>query len=302
MARDLVLTGGARLSHARLSGAAQDAALDRELVMARARITADRTETRLLPSLAVSSTVVPGLILFARYQQGFRPGGLAIDNDFVRRFRNDRVTTFEAGLRHGDARHDAFDASLTLAATRWHDIQADFIDAQGLPTTDNIGDGQVYSVSMTAGWRPFEGLRLDTGMTWNDSRVTNPAPAFAVLFATNRRSQIPNVAHYAARAGLDYQRGLSAVLDLRIGVLAQYIGRSRLGIGPVLGASQGDYFDSSVKVRIGRPGLGLTLGITNLADTVGNRFALGTPFGDTADGQITPLRPRTLRLGLDARF
>ena len=41
--------------------------------------------------------------------------------------------------------------------------------------------------------------------------------------------------------------------------------------------------------------------MTNLADTKGNRFALGTPFA-TGREQVTPLRPRTVRLGIDASF
>ena len=46
----------------------------------------------------------------------------------------------------------------------------------------------------------------------------------------------------------------------------------------------------------------MTLTATNLADTVGNRFALGTPFLMNRVDQITPMRPRTVRLGFDARF
>ena len=46
---------------------------------------------------------------------------------------------------------------------------------------------------------------------------------------------------------------------------------------------------------------GLTLGLTNLTDEEGNRFALGTPFAIGRD-QVTPLRPRTIRIGLDAAF
>jgi hypothetical protein len=54
-------------------------------------------------------------------------------------------------------------------------------------------------------------------------------------------------------------------------------------------------------VRIGRPEVGLSLGVTNIAGIEGNRFALGTPFSIGRD-QITPLRPRTIRLGFDAAF
>ncbi len=300
----LTMTGGGRITHARLSGAAEDItpAVLAAIAAQRAAVTADRTETRLLPSFAISSTALPGVILFARLQQGFRPGGLAIAGDFVRRFRNDRVRTMEIGARHGAAGRDPFDIAISLSATRWNDIQADYVDAGGLPTTDNIGDGRIYSIAVNGGWQPAAGLRLDFGLTYNDSRVTDPAPQLIASLTSGRMSQIPNVARWAARAGIDYRADLSDVVDLHLGANGQYIGSSRLGIGPVLGAAQGDYFDSSLTARLGWQGLGLTLGITNLTDTVGNRFALGTPFVDTGDGQITPLRPRTFRLGLDARF
>ena len=59
---------------------------------------------------------------------------------------------------------------------------------------------------------------------------------------------------------------------------------------------------AALTARIGRPDLGVTLGVTNLADAIGNRFALGTPFAAGSGGQITPLRPRTIRLGIDTAF
>ena len=54
-------------------------------------------------------------------------------------------------------------------------------------------------------------------------------------------------------------------------------------------------------MRVGREAFGVSLSLTNLADVKGNRFALGTPFAMGRD-QVTPLQPRTIRLGLDARF
>ena len=70
----------------------------------------------------------------------------------------------------------------------------------------------------------------------------------------------------------------------------------------MLGESQGNYLDTALTARVGRPAAGLTLSLTNLADSIGNRFALGTPYEALDRAQITPLRPRTVRLGLDARF
>ncbi|HSG55709.1 MAG TPA: hypothetical protein VLA45_09645, partial [Paracoccaceae bacterium] len=114
-------------------------------------------------------------------------------------------------------------------------------------------------------------------------------------------SQVPNIARVAGRAGFDYRTALNDRFDLEAQGWLGYVGKSRLGIGPELGELQGDYVDSGITLRVGTPDMGLSLGITNLTDEVGNRFALGTPFATGRD-QVTPLRPRTVRLGLDAAF
>ncbi|MGE2732861.1 hypothetical protein ACQI4F_25680, partial [Mycolicibacterium vaccae] len=80
-----------------------------------------------------------------------------------------------------------------------------------------------------------------------------------------------------------------------------YVGSSRLGVGPVLGQQQGSYVDTEATARLSFPRFGVTAGVSNLLDTRGNRFALGTPFATGRD-QVTPLRPRTFRIGLDTRF
>ncbi|ODU22909.1 MAG: TonB-dependent receptor [Sphingomonas sp. SCN 67-18] len=291
---------GGRLTHARLSGGGENIQrLTPAIEQLRAQIVAKRKESSVVPSVGLSAAVMPGLVLFTRYQQGFRPGGLAIENDFVRRFRNDRVATVDVGLRYGVPGRDAVDFSATLSQTRWHDIQADFIDAFGLPTTANIGDGRIHSIAATGGWRALAGLRLDFGVAFNDSRVTSPDPMFAL--AEGRAGRIPNVARFAGRVGMDYRTSLTDSVDLHVGGWARYVGRSRLGMGPVLGESQGDYLDTALTARIGRGDMGFTIGLTNLTDSVGNRFALGTPFAANRS-QITPLRPRTLRIGFDAAF
>ena len=162
-----------------------------------------------------------------------------------------------------------------------------------------LGVGAVAATIAAGGVSPVRGLRLEASATYNDSAVSEPAPALLVAFG--RMSRVPNVAGFAGRVGVDYQRDLNETLALRLNGWARYVGRSRLGVGPVLGEAQGDYLDTALTLRIGRPDLGLTIGATNLTDEIGNRFALGTPF-PIGRGQITPLRPRTIRIGLDANF
>jgi hypothetical protein len=117
--------------------------------------------------------------------------------------------------------------------------------------------------------------------------------------------QVPNIARFAGHSALAWTHELGGFRDgdwaINANGWVNYIGRSRLGIGPELGAPQGNYVDSGFDMRFGTPAYGLTLSVTNLADVQGNRFSLGTPFS-TGREQVTPLRPRTLRLGLDARF
>lgn len=296
----LILTAGLRYTHARLDGEGEDVAP--LVALAGRAITAGRAEEMLLPSGSVSLRVSDGVLAFIRYQQGFRPGGLAIEGPFVRRFRNDRVETMEGGLRLGVRGRDPFDVAASFSYTRWTDIQADFIDGGGLPSTDNIGDGYIHSFSASAGWRPLAGLGLDAAFAYNNSRVTDPTPAFALALATARMARIPNVARFTARFGADYRAAIGEDFELRIHGWVRYIGKSRLGIGPVLGEDQGDYLDSALTLRFGRPDMGVTLGVTNLTDSIGNRFALGTPFNTGAGGHVTPLRPRTLRIGFDRAF
>lgn len=293
--RDLTLTAGARITHSRLSGEGEN--VTTPLLAAYRAMRASRRETNVLPSIALTANMLPEVTFFSRYQEGFRPGGLAIENDTVRRFRRDRIGTWETGFRYGGP-DLPFEAALTFSYTRWKDIQADYIDGAGLPTTANIGDGRIYTLAGNMGWRLAPGLSLDAGLVYNDSRVADPSPDFSIASL----SQLPNVARFSGRTALDYRTFLIGDMDFRLSAGARYVGRSRLGVGPVLGESQGDYIDTSLSIRIGRPMMGLTLTATNLADIVGNRFALGTPFLVNRIDQITPLRPRTIRLGFDSRF
>lgn len=313
----LLTTGGLRVTHSVLDGGAEDlpAALSLQAVRQLREVTASRAQTTLLPSASALIDLTPSAQLFLRYQQGFRPGGLTIEGPLVRRFRNDRVATIEAGLRTGRPGRDPIDASVTLAHTAWRDIQADFIDSTGLPSTANIGDGQLWTIEALVGARLSDSLRIEGAVSYNDSHIDEPSnsrafallqgdvadPSLARATILARLSQIPNIARITARTGAVYHRTLAGGRDLRIDGWLRYVGASRLGVGPVLGEQQGSYLDSGVTARLGLGAFGLSASVTNLADVRGNRFALGTPF-TTGRDQVTPLRPRTLRIGLDTAF
>lgn len=298
----ITATAGGRLTHSQLSGSGNDVLP--AIAFANKAVTADRAFTALLPSFAVTADVLPGTALYMRYQESFRPGGFAIESDFVRRFRKDSTATYEIGARHGRPGAGPFDLAVSLSFTRWNDIQADFIDGSGLPSTANIGDGRVWSASATGGIQLARGLRVEAGATVNESEVDKPPPELALLLA--RSMQVPNIAEFSGRLGFDWTHDVGDIGPLVAARMtangwASYVGSSRLGIGPELGEAQGDYFDSGLDLRLGNETAGISVTMTNIANSRGNRFSLGTPFGTGRD-QVTPLRPRTLRVGLDTRF
>lgn len=298
---DLIASGGVRLSHAKLGGAAEGVSY--ALAQANRATTASRKETDLLPSFSLLATPLHNVRLYARYQEGFRPGGLAVDGNFVRRFLNDQVRTWEAGMRFGDKGQNLLDASISISHSRWRNIQADFIDSTGFPTTANIGDGRITSLSGAVAMRPTAALTFELGAVYNHSRVDDLAPQILPVYdaAPGRLGRIPNVASHAVRGSVNYATMIGDE-DFRVNGWANYIGPSRLGIGPVLGESQGDYIDTGVAIRVGNARRGLSLTLTNLFDSRGNRFSLGTPFLEGNEGFLTPLRPRTLRIAVDVAY
>jgi outer membrane receptor protein involved in Fe transport len=312
----LTLTGGARFSQSHLSGASLDAPV--QVLQPLFGESASRKESAFLPSLAISWEARPRLLLFARYQESFRPGGLAVDSAvfvtnaqgaptdrlvaasdmIIRRFRNDNLSSFEAGLRYGRSGAGAFDVSASLAYTRWQDIQADTVSPFGFPTTANIGDGRIWSFELRAGWRPLPGLSLEAAALFNDSRVVDPFPGIMIQPA----SPLPNVADIGARGAVDYQLALAPDLDLHLGASIRYVGDSVLGVGPILGEKQGEVTDIGLGARLEHGAHAFTLNVTNLLDEAGNRFAMGSPFTLIQNPQVTPLRPRSVRIGWQFAF
>ncbi|QUT06660.1 TonB-dependent receptor [Sphingobium phenoxybenzoativorans] len=300
----LVMTLGGRVTSSRLSGSATDLAPEplfsfADVAMAEAQ--ANRRETIFLPSASLLTNAIPGMTLFIRYQQGFRPGGLAVDDYHVTRFRNDRIATLEAGLRHGTPGYDRIALAASVAYTDWNNIQADLTDRRGLPTTTNIGDGRIYTVEGRVVLTPATGFSIDASMIYNGSLLSQPASYLRTLSYEGRSLSLPNVANLGGRLSANYRAMLNNGDVLSLSGSARYVGKSRLGVGPIFGREQGDYVDTSLSGNWTRGPVRFSIDVTNLLDLSGNRFALGTPF-DLESDEYTPMRPRTVRAGVEFRF
>ena len=90
--------------------------------------------------------------------------------------------------------------------------------------------------------------------------------------------------------------GRRARLQLRADV--NYVGDSRLSFEPVLDRRMGDYVRADVAVQLQRGPMSWTLQLSNLLDSRADTFAFGNPFSIRTQSQFTPLRPRTLTLGV----
>lgn len=312
----VTITGGIRVTHDRLTGSAKDIPFASFESLLRSGVTASRSENNVMPSGAISARIGNGALAFLRYQEGIRPGGLAVEGYVVRRFKGDHIRSVETGLRFGEGARSRIGGALSASYSRWNDIQADYIDDTGLPSTSNIGTGRIYSVSGSLRVKPMPRFVIELATTYNDSRVTEPSAAFlqslvnqvarfdvvrAEQIALDPLGRIPNVAKLSSRISARYELIRSDASVLTVEGWTRYVGRSRLGIGPVLGGKQGQYTETGMSAKLATDQFGITLGVSNVFDVVGNRFALGTPFARELS-QITPLRPRTIRLSIERHF
>ncbi|HET6941957.1 MAG TPA: TonB-dependent receptor [Sphingomicrobium sp.] len=289
------LTGGARLSYAKSNGEVADDGPDESSEPT-------RTQIRLSPMTAVSWQIDSKLLAFVHYQSAFRPGLLEVAPDGqengAHRIDADTISMIEAGARYGEPGRDPLSFSAGISYARWTDIQADQIDEAGLPFTENIGDGRIKTFEAQATWHAFPGFNFETSVFVGASRLAKPMPKFA---DANER-ELPNIPHVGARVAANYERSLNRSMSLSLNGSARYVGSSDLGIGFPLDVSQGNYLDVSVGARIEGGPVGLSIDVDNLFDTRGNRFAFGNPFTIDQQDQLTPLVPRRIRVGMDARF
>lgn len=288
----LVLSAGMRIVRTSLDGLAHGALNSFYFSRETDPVVVHRVSTRLLPSLSARLDT-GGPQLFARYGQGYRPGGVA--GGFVsREFRGDRLATLEAGLRGLHAGPLRFDA--TLAWNRWHDVQGDLLTLSGLAYTENLGDARILTADMTATAKVTARLELEGAAMVVDQHL-RPGPV-----AVGVRRSLPNVPGESLRGAVRYALPLGPARDLQLTGTLVHDGKSSLATGADLDAVQGPLTRVDLSGRIRSGAVAVSLAIENLLDSRSNRFALGNPFLLGAAAQAIPQRPRTVRLGIESAF
>lgn len=294
IASSLTVTGGGRLTVSDGAGKLLDDVRGGEEESSRARV-------RFAGSAALDWHLSTSLSTFLHYQAGFRPGGFAVASGSVtesRQFDADDLSQIELGIRWRDAVRDRLSARAAIFAVDWNHVQADLIDSSGLPTTANIGSGRIYGLDGELLWRASSAWTLTVAAFLNDSQVVGTDRSAA----DSNDVTLPNIPRDGIRIGSAWRFALARDVTLTGEATAHYVGRSHLGATPPMDVTQGQYLVGTLGARLDFARFGISLDIANIGDARANTFAFGNPFGLSRQNQITPLRPRTVRLGFDARF
>lgn len=281
------LSAGGRVSRVRLNTRIEGA---------HSPTTPGEPETLLTPALGARWSLTAETNVFARFEQGVRPGDVGEDGAFGRPYRADRVSVTEIGVSHADA-----DARWRVEASTglldWDDIQSDVVTLGGDLVTGNIGDGRIVFLSLRGDWRPTDRLALSGGLFINVSRLRTAD----VGLIAGPPGEIPNVAPVSARAGARWGPAPFAGRTLTLTGDFRYVGRSRPGLGLGLDTPQGGYLNGEVAARLGDDRRAMVLSISNPFDVSAARFGIGSPYR-LNDPHVAPVRPITVRLGLEASF
>jgi outer membrane receptor protein involved in Fe transport len=261
-----------------------------------------RNDFKPLPTIALTWQPHRRIFLYSRFQQGFRAGGLAVSASgsamTAQRFASDTLSSFELGARFGRRQRDRFWLDAAISYARWDSMQADLIDGRGLPYTTNLGDGRILGFEAGATWRVSPALQFELSTFINDSALSKPTQEFAD--ADER--DLPNIAKAGGRAGFQYTLPISETVGLTLDGSVRYVGRSQLGVGAPIDIPQGKYATGDLGLRLDLGAFGVSLDVTNVGDVRGNRFSFGNPFVVAQRNEVTPLQPRTFRIGFDAAF
>jgi hypothetical protein len=231
-------------------------------------------------------------IAYLRFARAVRPGGLnpeSDDDDDQRRFRADDLSSLDVGVRVAG---DALTLQAAAFATRWRDVQSDYLQADGLIGTRNVGNASNVGVEVQLRFSAAGGWRTELGAVLQSARLDDPVVPAAGEDA--RLPVVPDTRLYALLAREFSIGGWQARLQLR----GDHSGASRLSFDADLDRDTPATFLLGAGAGLTRGPWELQLSATNLLDSRADTFAFGNPFSIRDGPQRTPRRPRTLTLQL----
>lgn len=254
----------------------------------------DSSTTRLTPSMTVSWRPGRGLIVFARLASALRPGGVDATGPSGAAgsvaYAADELKSVDLGARAWMGARLTLDADLFM--TEWRGVQADFLDANGMVTTRNVGNAGNFGIDAALNWRPQRVWSVKLGAVLQRARIDPNGSTAAVH--DPRLPAVPD-----ASANLELARDLTiGRWNFQLVGRANYAGASRLSFDPGLNRLTRDAVTFSTAVTADRGAWRLRAGVDNLFDSRSDTFAFGNPFLVRGTAQRTPIKPRTVSLAV----
>jgi outer membrane receptor protein involved in Fe transport len=260
-----------------------------------------------MPKVALQFEPSRSVTAYVEASSGRRLGGFntagAANQEFLtqdgrpgvyRRFQPDELRNVEVGFK---LRSPQRRLRVRAAAfyTDWRNIQTDQYMISGLSYTANAGDGRNRGVEAELAAGPYAGLELQLNGILNSPELNRPSPSFPVPAHIG----LPGVPNVSVGGQLSYERPIGDRLSAQFSLQGQYIGHSRPTFDP-FAPEMGGYVLSRISASLNAPRWSVRLDLVNPANAAGDTFSYGNPFNFRSTRSMTPQRPRTLRLAVQA--
>lgn len=260
------------------------------------------------PKLALSYRLPGRQLLYVSVEEGHRTGGFNTGAlmgavfqpnpklpGLHRRFEADELWNYEIGAKlsfFGDRLH----VRTAGFYNAWRNIQTDQFLISGLSYTANAGDGRNLGLESEAQVRLTPSWTLQANVLLDQPVLQKPAPGFTGGVS------LPGVPDVLAGGRTEYRFLLPWGLEGLVSADARYVGRSQLTFNPNIVAPMGGYVLGRLSAQVSYKRWRLAAFLSNPTNESGNTFSYGNPFNFQQVREVTPQRPRSLRVLLSAEF
>ena len=277
---------------------------------------APRTESGFIPKLNLTYKPRPGLLVYATYSEGFRPGGFnrgggtpgLVDPAFKVpvAYGTDTVKNYELGWKT-----QFFDNSLQLNGAayyiKWDNLQSQVYRPKDsfLTFVQNAADAEIKGVEGSMIWRGVRGLTVNSAFTYTHSRLTRVTTGVSNLRPVG--SQLALTPELQANLGVRYEHevanGVNGYVRLGAEAAGRMLSTIDRGADALGNPLQGDYhlkpyqtYDAAVGVV--RDNWTFELYGDNLSNTRAQLYA------NASDRvlRITTNRPRTFGVRFSTKY
>lgn len=169
--------------------------------------------------------VSPDLMMYARLASGYRAGGPNLSfgpGSSPPPYDPDKTHNYEIGVK-GDVFNHALSFDTSLYYIEWKDIQLSVLDpVTFFSYTANGGRATSKGLELSAQSRPLAGLTIAAWVAWNDAKLTETPPAFAVTGEPGDR--LPYAPRFSGSLSLDQRFDLTSIITGFIGGSVSYVG------------------------------------------------------------------------------